>query len=121
MKHVHLDQDILLFTHGQLNTVASLRIRLHLATCAECRSRATELGAASAAIASVIRGRSMPPWKPAAMISFPVLQTVIVAFVLAALLVAGLVAGAAHLRHVSVPQPAVSQPCAPGLPSDKCR
>lgn len=120
MTHPERDQDLLLFAHGALPPLRAALTRFHLARCSECRQRVGQFQAVSQGFAGAIRGPQLPRWSfPAAGAAFGVVTAWILAVTVLLVVLLGTQAVRQHRQARRAP--AVSAPCRPDLPSDRCR
>ncbi|MEO7718040.1 MAG: zf-HC2 domain-containing protein [Capsulimonas sp.] len=118
MTHPNLDQDLLMFAHGDLSALAAVRIRLHLIGCPDCRRRLEAFQATSVGIARAIHAKRTSPWSPFAGWPSTAVLVIMLAATIAVLTIGAFIF---HQRQAAAPPAPASAPCRADLPTDQCR
>ena len=114
------DEDLLLMSHHALPFWRHILIRIHLCICTSCRLRQERLAQISRLLAGAIREPSDMAWQSSISLTFKTLPLLLTSAVLLLALCFTL-----FWNHLHVQPPpgnhALSAPCRPDLPNDRCR
>jgi hypothetical protein len=119
------DQDLLLLAHRALPLGRKLWVQAHVAICAPCAARLTQLGEASSQTAAALRGSQLPSWsRPytnSALATARIATAWLAAFWILLVLSVVVISREAHLHREKQTLPTIDNGCRPNLPNDKCR